>query len=367
MSRKNQPINQAQLYLDIAGVIMMALNRKGEITLVNKKGCEVLEYAEEELIGKNWFLTCLPNDIKNDVYEVFKKLINGKIETTEFYENPVVTKSGNLKIIAWHNAYLHDNEGNIIATLSSGEDITERKKTEEEKRKLKKLKEDFLASASHELKTPLISIVGYTDLFLLKYGSILDDEAKNYLNSIRQATERLNGLANRLIKVQDLEAKKLKLNKSNEDIGKVIEECVNSLLAYAKTRDISISLDLQEDLNFNFDSGKIQDLLNNLVSNALKYSPPKSSIKICSKLQNDHILISIEDDGIGFTKDEKKVIFQKFGKIEHFGEYLDVDFGGVGMGLYIAKRITELHNGKIWVSSSGRNMGSTFYVSLPVQ
>ena len=366
MSGKNHAINQAQLYLDIAGVIIMALNREGEITLINKKGCEVLEYTEEELIGKNWFLTFLPNDIKDDVYEVFKKLINGEIETTEFYENPVLTKSGNLKIIAWHNAFLLDSDGNVTATLSSGEDVTERKKVEEQKKDLEKLKEEFLARASHELKTPLISIVGYTDLFLIKYGSILDDEAKNYLNSIRKATERLNGLADRLIKVHELEIETLKLQKSREDIGKIIIECVNSLYAYAKTRDISISLDLQEELVFNFDIEKIQELVNNLILNALKYSPPKSSIKIRSKLENDQVLISIEDNGIGFTKDEQQVIFQKFGKIEHFGQNLDIDIGGVGMGLYIAKRITELHDGKIWVSSPGRKMGSTFFVRLPI-
>ena len=359
--------NQAQLYLDIAGVMILVLNKKGEITLINKKGCEVLEYTEEELIGKNWFLTCLPNDIKHDVYDVFTKLINGEIETTEFYENPVITKSGKQKIIAWHNTYLYNSNGDITATLSSGEDITERKKTEEQKKNLEKLKEEFLARAAHELKTPLISVIGYTDLILLKFGSILNDEAKNYLNSIRKATERLNGLADRLIKVQDLEIETLKLKKSRNDIGKVIIECVNSLSAYAKARDISITLDLHEELKFNFDIDKIQELVNNLILNAVKYSPPKSSIKIRSKLENDQVLISIEDDGIGFTKDEQEVIFQKFGKIEHFGENLDVDIGGVGMGLYIAKRITELHDGKIWVSSLGRNLGSTFYVSLPIQ
>ena len=367
MSGKNQPINQAQLYLDIAGVIILVLNKQGEITLINKKGCEVLEYTEEELIGKNWFLTCLPNEIKNDVYNVFKKLIKGEIKTTEFYENPVITKSRKQKLIAWHNTYLYDNDGNITATLSSGEDITERKKTEEQKKNLEKLKEDFLARVSHELKTPLISILGYTDLFQLKYKAILNDEAKNYLNSIRKATERLNNLADRLIKVQELDVKTLELKKSREDLAELVRGCVNSLFAYAKTRGISITLDLQEDLNFDFDFEKIQELINNLLLNALKYSPPKSSIKIQSKLENDQVLISIEDTGIGFTKDEQQLIFQKFGKIEHIGENLDVDIGGVGMGLYLAKRITELHKGRIWVTSRGRNKGSTFYVNLPIK
>lgn len=120
-----------QLYLDTVGVMVVALNKYGEITLINRKGCDVLGYTEEELMGKNWFLACLSDSIKNDVYEVFQKLMRNEIEATEFYENSVKTKNSNQKIIAWHNTVLTDEEGNIIGTLSSGEDITDRKKAEE--------------------------------------------------------------------------------------------------------------------------------------------------------------------------------------------------------------------------------------------
>ncbi|MFX0140540.1 MAG: GAF domain-containing protein, partial [Candidatus Hodarchaeota archaeon] len=121
---------KAQKYLDIARVIIIALNSKGEITLINQKGCEILGYEEQELIGKNWFNTFLPVKIKEEVMAVFQKLMAGDIEPVESHENPITVKDGKERIIAWHNSVLTDDMGNIIGILSSGEDITERKYAE---------------------------------------------------------------------------------------------------------------------------------------------------------------------------------------------------------------------------------------------
>ncbi len=119
--------DKAQHYLDIAEVMLVALNKKGEITLINRKGKQLLGYKGGELLGKNWFTTCLPSPFRKDVKGVFLKLMEGKGRITEFYENPVLTKSGTERIIAWHNTVLKDEQGKNIGTLSSGEDITERK------------------------------------------------------------------------------------------------------------------------------------------------------------------------------------------------------------------------------------------------
>lgn len=367
MSENNLKINKPQTYLDIAGVIFMVLNKKGEITLINKKGCEVLEYKEDELLGKNWFLTCLPERIKEKVYKVFIKLIRGEIKATEFYENPIITKSGKEKFIAWHNTYLYDDEGKVSGTLSSGEDITEKKKAEIERQKLEKLKNDFLDRASHELKTPLVSIIGYAELLLHRYDSELDEEAKEYINYIQKACKRLIKLSNKLIKAQKLDTEILKLKISDVNITKLIKECVNAVYAYARMRNISISLDQQENLILKLDIERIQDVINNLILNALNYSPPGSVINIQSKREKDYILISIKDRGVGVSKEDQQKIFQKFGKIEHYGKNLDIAIEGVGMGLYISKKIVEIHNGRIWVESEGRNKGSTFYIKLPIK
>ena len=127
-------------YLDLAGVILVALNREGTITLLNKKGYETLGYKEGELIGKNWFDICVPVENREELKNVFKAIIKGDLEPFEFYKNPIITKMGDEMIISWHNALLYDDDGNIIASLSSGEDITKLKETEE---KLKESQENL--------------------------------------------------------------------------------------------------------------------------------------------------------------------------------------------------------------------------------
>jgi PAS domain S-box-containing protein len=123
--------DKAHQYLDIAEVMLLALNKKGEITLINRKGNQILGYEEGELLGKNWFTTCLPSPSRKYTKSLFLKLMSGEATMPNFYENPVLTKSGAERIIAWHNTPLKDEEGNTIGTLSSGADITERKGLEE--------------------------------------------------------------------------------------------------------------------------------------------------------------------------------------------------------------------------------------------
>ena len=126
-----QERDRMQRYLDIAGVMLVAINAKGEITLINRKGCEILGYKENEILGKNWFDTCLPSAISDSAKSIFDQLIAGKTEPVEYHENPIETKSGGQRLIAWYNTVLKDEAGNIVGTLSSGEDITERAQTEE--------------------------------------------------------------------------------------------------------------------------------------------------------------------------------------------------------------------------------------------
>jgi PAS domain S-box-containing protein len=122
--------DRAQKYLDIAGVMLLAINADQEVVLINRKGCEILGYKEDEIIGKNWFDHFIPERDRKSVKEVFAKLVAAEIEPVEYFENSVLTKSGTEKIIAWHNTILTDEEGHITGTLSSGEDITEHKRAE---------------------------------------------------------------------------------------------------------------------------------------------------------------------------------------------------------------------------------------------
>ncbi len=127
-----------QTFLDIAGVMFLALDKKGNITLINQKGCDILESTQKKIVGKNWFDHFIPKGIVRNVKSVFRQIMDGEIEPVEYYENPVLTVNGQEKIVAWHNTILKDRSGNIVGTLSSGEDITERKRAEDEVHRMAK-------------------------------------------------------------------------------------------------------------------------------------------------------------------------------------------------------------------------------------
>jgi len=124
------PIPSEKL-LDLVGVMIILIDPEQKVILANRKACEVLGYEEKEIIGRNWFDNFLPEKIRGDIKKVFQKIISGEIQLFEYVENPVLTKKGEERLIAWHNTILTDDSGKIVASLSSGEDITERKKTEE--------------------------------------------------------------------------------------------------------------------------------------------------------------------------------------------------------------------------------------------
>ena len=140
---------KSQKYLDVAGVMLTVLNSKGEITLINQKGCDILEINEGETIGKNWFDHFISQDIVDEIKEVFGKLMAGEIDPVEYYEHPIITKAGNERLLAFHNTILTDEEGVVNGILSSGDDITDRKLLEVEREKLIAK----LTNAVNEIKT----------------------------------------------------------------------------------------------------------------------------------------------------------------------------------------------------------------------
>ena len=127
--------DRVRSYLDVAGVMLVAIDSEQRVDLINKKGCEILGYNEDEIVGKNWFDCFLPQRLRDPVKAVFERLTAGEIEPIEYYENPVLMRDGSERLMSWHNTVLRNDEGRIVFTLSSGEDITERKQAEDALRK----------------------------------------------------------------------------------------------------------------------------------------------------------------------------------------------------------------------------------------
>ena len=155
------------------------------------------------------------------------------------------------------------------------------------------------------------------------------------------------------------------LNKVRNDLTSLIELSVRELKSFAALREHSIILDIDDAMIIDFDTEQIRHVINNLITNAIKYTPLNGIIGIKSTITDDFITIAVQDNGIGLAEEQINRLFTQFGKIERYGQGFDIITEGSGLGLHIAKKIIDLHRGKIWVDSGGRNKGSTFYFSLP--
>ncbi|TFG03536.1 MAG: PAS domain S-box protein [Promethearchaeota archaeon] len=232
---------------------------------------------------------------------------------------------------------------------------------------INKLKTDLFSRTSHELKTPLISIKGFTELLLNLHYQKLDKEIVSILEEIQKGSKRLEDYINAIVESSKLEQGLLKLNLAEENLTFLINYCVRQLEGAAELRKQKVIVDVKQDMITLLDKERIYEVLSNLLINAIKYTPVGGQITISSSKNDNFYIVSIKDNGIGLTKEEKEQIFKQFGKIERYGQGWDVGIEGTGLGLYICKEIVELHEGEIWVESEGRNKGSTFSFSIPIR
>jgi len=355
---------QSEIFENISeGVYLIKLD-DGTIVFTNPAFEEMFGYNPGEMIGKevsivNASTDKTPEETKEEIMGILK-------DKREWHGEVFNVKKDGRPFWCYANVSLfdHPDYGTVIVSVHT--DITERKKAEEEIMNLTKLKSEFLRRASHELKTPLISIKGFSDLILALHKDQINPDVISKLNEINQGCERLQNIINNLLTTSRLESPDIKPKVQREDLTFLIKYCVHELQSLALTRNQSINVNIHDGQYALFEKEEIHDVISNLLTNAIKYTPPKGKIDVRTDIQDKNVVISIKDNGIGFTNDEKKIIFQQFGKIERYGQGLDLGIDGTGLGLYISKRIVESHGGKIWMESEGKNKGSTFYFALPI-
>ncbi len=241
----------------------------------------------------------------------------------------------------------------IIAAVSTIDDITSEKE-------LEKRKDDFVNMASHELKTPITSMKIYIEVLLNQIKSFKDPKVTKTLLSIKSQTERLQELVADLLDMSRIQTGKLHFDKQHFELDQLIKETAEILQKTTKQHLISFK---GENLTVNADRFRIYQVITNLITNAIKYSPEGKHIKIAVKKSNSKAVVSVEDQGIGISKEQQKKIFERLYQVTDPHEKT---FPGLGMGLYISKEIVKRHRGAIWVEGE-KGKGSTFYFSLPIK
>jgi signal transduction histidine kinase len=228
---------------------------------------------------------------------------------------------------------------------------------------LDKAKSEFLSIASHQLRTPLTGIKGYLSMIIEgDYGAV-PPEIKRVLDDVFMNSDRLTRLVNIFLNVSRIESGRFELALKLTDITKLIEEVITELMPEAKKKNLNLIFNKPTRLIpfMMVDRDKIKDVVLNLIDNSIKYTPTGQVEVIMTELP-DKIQVSVKDTGVGMLMDEVKDLFKKFARGVGIAQ---IDTTGSGLGLYIAKKIIEAHNGEIWAESPGKAKGSTFSFTLP--
>ena len=224
-----------------------------------------------------------------------------------------------------------------------------------------KVKNEFLANISHELRTPLNSILGFSDILSTQLYGNLNSKQEEYINDIKVSATHLLGMINEVLDMSKIEANAMKIVKSAFWISRAVNEVCNILKPLALKKNINLNLNMKVDFEVFADYQKIQQILYNLVSNAIKYSPENDNVEIKIEAFDEFYRISIHDNGIGIDKKYHGKIFAKFVQLD--SAYTKKE-SSTGLGLTITKELVELHEGKISLISEVNN-GSTFIVEIP--
>ncbi|NJL53338.1 MAG: PAS domain S-box protein, partial [Hydrococcus sp. SU_1_0] len=338
--------------LENVQLVVVNLDRFGKVEYVNPFFLELTGYDQEEVIGQDWFATFLPQAQRQQVYERFIELLAQQFHP--YYQNPILTKSGQERAIAWNNTLLQNVQGEIIGTISIGQDITERQMME-------RTKDEFISVVSHELRTPLASIQG--GLNLISSGLIDPQSEKgcHVMEIVTENTDRLVLLVNDILELERLKLGKVKLQRHFCDADKLMGKAVDLMQLLANRSGITLSVDPQP-IQVDADCDRIIQVLTNLISNAIKFAPEGSTVALTVEQQaaNKQVLFQVKDQGRGIPADKLDSIFERFQQVDASDSRKK---GGTGLGLAICRSIIEQHDGEIWVESV-LDQGSTFCFTL---
>ncbi len=232
----------------------------------------------------------------------------------------------------------------------------------EKLKSLDKLKTEFLSLASHQLRSPLTAIKGYTSMLLEgDYGSLAGN-TREIIDRVFQSTQHLTKVVEDLLNVSKIEQGGMKYEMAPFDVAKVCKEIATNqaIVAQGKGLKVEFVCDEKDTYKVNGDEEKLRQVFINLIDNSIKYTKEGSVTVSVTKPHAKSILIAIRDTGMGMTPEIKAQLFQKFSR----GDGGKVNTGGSGLGLYLAKQIVEAHKGRIWIDSAGKDLGSTFSVEL---
>ncbi len=363
---------RAEHYLRIAGVIILAMDTKGSVTLLNETGCRITGYKQDELIGSNWYDTCAaPQERVFRKYN-YQQMMKGLSLPVNIHENRIITREGETRIISWHTTLLHDLEGNITGSLSSGEDITFRVRIEKEKIEMEKIAERSLRLASmgtmvsgiaHEINQPLTALMSKADGMLYWKDNpheIKTEELWEALSFISEQSRRIHDIIRHM---RSLIYKEPTHKAYRCNLHRTIDSALGLVNAQCREHNVSIIRDYAQEIT-DFDSYPVllEQTILNLVNNALDalnaIDDIEKHVTIRTRKEAQCIMIEVEDNGTGISPTHFAHVFDPFFTTKS-------PMKGMGLGLSITENFIRSLGGVIRVRNAVKR-GAIFQIELPL-
>ncbi len=344
----NEKIKTETIIRNIADGLIVT-DSKDRILVVNSVAEKWFNLKEKEVVHK-LINTCL----KIETFaSLIQKVKQGKDKSAKEFNYRVVGERRE-RVFQAHASKVKGKKKEFIGIVTVIRDVTKEREAD-------RLKTDLVSMVAHELKSPLTSIFGFSELLL--ESNLKDSQSKEYAQVIQTESSRLTELINKFLDLSKLEAGKTEVRMTAFDIKQVIQQVIETNRMQVEKKEIRAITDIQENLSFAFgDQDMVEQVLQNLYNNAIKYSPKRSKIGIEVKESKDEIIVNVIDNGYGIPKDALPNIFEKFYRVIDTEGYDEVE--GSGLGLALTKEIVERHGGTISVKSR-LGVGSVFTFTLP--
>jgi signal transduction histidine kinase len=311
-------------------------------------------------LGQHISLIIPPERIEEETFIIGEVSRGNKVD---HFQTVRIAKDGRMVPISLSVSPILDGNGKIIGASKIARDISDHLALQEEKARLydeiKALndrKDEFIGLASHELKTPLTSIQGYLQIL---NNDMSEGRRKEFLRRTSQQVKKLNNLVSDLLDISKIEAGKLQFNPEPFDLCEVVRDAIELITYSNNTHTIRLQMELKE-LILTGDSQRIEQVILNLLTNAIRYAPASFEIDVYVLEENGLAKVGVRDRGIGIPDDKLNEIFSRFYRVTE-----DKNVSGLGLGLYLSQQIIDRHHGRIWAESKHRE-GSVFYFTLPI-
>jgi PAS domain S-box-containing protein len=355
-TRQEEASQRRAILESIADGVVVA-DAQGRVIMANAAAERIFETSRAELIGRG-------------ISQVYKGLfqeegpLSGVTSPSEVGFLQSTFELGE-KTIRGSLAPVYLPEGELLGVVAVFRDITREAAAE-------RAKSRFITTVSHELRTPMTSVKGYVDLLIGGKAGEVEATQKRFLSTIKINADRMINIINNMIYISELEGAPFQISMKPTDVTEQINEAVAAIREQLEVRDLALSLEVADDLPLaRADPTRLRQVLDNLLSNACKFTYPGGQITIGAHLYEGDgvevdslgfLLVSVADTGVGIAPEEHEKIFEPFYCAEN---PLEVEAGGVGVGLTIARSLVQAHGGRMWVESE-LGQGSVFYFTLPL-